>query len=152
MKASPSLLLDTSVLLHLVNAKAPGKAIEAQFGLRSLDYQPLICSVTLGEMEAFARSRTWGASKRRAFAEVRSDLVVVDIGNQSVYDVYADFSTLARSNGWGIFGQKNDLWIAAATRVTGARLLTTDRDFLPLRDGSHLDVVVLDSKTGNRIP
>lgn len=44
---------------------------------------------------------------------------------------------------------KNDLWIAAVTRISGATLLTTDaKGFKPLRDGKHLDAVVLDANTG----
>ena len=43
------------------------------------------------------------------------------------------------------------LWVGAATRVTGATLLTADKDFLPLRDGKHLDVILLDAMTGWRL-
>jgi len=65
--------------------------------------------------------------------------VAVDISDTRVIDAYADFSTLARANGWPIFHDKNDLWIAAATRVSGATLLTTDSTgFKPLCDGQHL--------------
>jgi len=47
--------------------------------------------------------------------------------------------------GWAIFLDKNDLWIAATT------LLSTDKSaFQPLRDGNHLNVVLLDPKTGSR--
>ncbi len=47
----------------------------------------------------------------------------------------------------------NDLWIAAAAKVTGSKVLTTDvKGFKPLRDGGHLDAVVLDPKTGWPVP
>jgi hypothetical protein len=47
--------------------------------------------------------------------------------------------------GWAILHDKNDLWIAATT------LLSTDKSaFHPLRDSNHLNVVLLDPKTGLR--
>ena len=77
----------------------------------------------------------------------------MDISDSRVIEAYADLSTLAKSNGWALFHDKNDLWIAAATRMTGATLLSTDKTaFLPLRDGKHLDVILLDAMTGWRLP
>ncbi len=37
---------------------------------------------------------------------------------------------------------KNEIWLAATARVTGATLVTTDRDFEPRR-GVWIDLVVL---------
>lgn len=77
----------------------------------------------------------------------------MDISDGRVIDAYADLSTLAKSNGWAIFHDKNDLWIAASARVAAATLLTTDKAaFLPPRDGRHLDVVLLDPMTGWKLP
>lgn len=100
-------------------------------------------------MEAFARDRNWGLDKRNKLKTLKKELVAVDISDTRVIDAYADFSSLAKANGWPIFHDKNDLWIAAATRVSGARLLTTDiKGFQPLRDGNHLDVILLNAHTG----
>ena len=71
----------------------------------------------------------------------------MDISDARVIEAYADLSSLAKSNGWAIFHGKNDLWVAAATRIAQATLLTADKDFLPLRDGSHIDVILLDAMT-----
>ena len=98
--------------------------------------------------EAFARTSKWGEQKRNKLKELKKDLIAVDISDSRVIDAYADVSSLAKTNGWGIFHGKNDLWVAAATKVSGATLLTTDKDFLPLRDGKHLDVILLDAMTG----
>lgn len=104
-------------------------------------------------MAAFALSNGWGEAKKRKLDELKTKLVAVDISDGRVIDAYADLSTLAKTNGWAIFHDKNDLWIAAATRVSGATLLTTDATgFLSLRDGKHLDVVVLDPVTGWSLP
>ena len=102
-------------------------------------------------MEAFARDNKWKENRRAKVKEFKKELIAVDISDYRVIEAYADFSTLARSKGWSIFHDKNDLWIAAATRVTGVALLTMDRKaFAALRDTGELDVIILDSKTGYR--
>lgn len=149
--ASPAkpFLLDTNLLLHWIRGKQIAENIDAQFQLRAAAFRPLICEVTLGEIEAFARGAKWGEERRKKLSELRTRLVAVDISDSRVIQSYAEFSTLAKAHGWAIFHDKNDLWIAAATQVSGATLLTTDgAAFLPLRDGKHLDVIVLDAKTG----
>jgi tRNA(fMet)-specific endonuclease VapC len=149
MPNSPTYLLDTGILLHWVRGSKVAEVIEGQFQLRASNFRPLICEVSLGEIEAFARSEKWGEQKRNKLKELRKELVAVDISDSRVIDAYADFSSLAKANGWAIFHDKNDLWIAAATKVSTATLLTTDvKAFQPLRDGKHLDVVLLDPMTG----
>lgn len=153
MASATAWLLDTGILLHWIRASKAAQAIDAQFQLRESGFRPLICEVSLGEIEAFARDCTWGTDKRDALKGLKKELVAIDISDTRVIDAYADFSTLAKVNGWPIFHDKNDLWIAAATRVSGAILLTTDSaGFKPLRDGKHLDAVLLDPNTGLRLP
>lgn len=152
MQPATTWLLDTGILLHWIRASKVAEAIEAQFHLRESGFRPLICEVSLGEIEAFARDSNWGAEKRDTLKSLKKQLVAIDLSDSRVIEAYADISTLAKRNGWGIFHGKNDLWVAAAARVSGATLLTIDKDFQPLRDGNHLDVVLLDAKTGWRIP
>ena len=141
-------LLDTGILLHWVRGSKVATVVDGQFQLRAASFRPLICEVSLGEIEAFARAQKWGEPKRAKLKELKKELIAVDISDSRVIDAYADLSSLAKSNGWAIFHGKNDLWVAAATRVAGATLLTVDKDFLPLRDGNHLDVIMLDAMTG----
>lgn len=146
-------LLDTNVLLHWLRGSKVCQTIDGQFQLTASNFRPLICEVTLGEIEAFAMSAKWGDEKRRKLAELKSKLVVVDLSDDRIMKAYAEFSTLAKEQGLAIFHDKNDLWIAAATKVSGATVLTTDgKAFLALRDGKHLDAIVLDPQTGWRIP
>ncbi len=152
MPHSPTYLLDTAVLLHWVRGSKVATVIDGQFQLRAAGFRPLICEVSLGEMEAFARAQKWGETKRAKLKELKRELIAVDISDSRVVDAYADLSSLAKANGWGIFNKKNDLWIGAATRVSGATLLTTDKDFVPLRDDKHLDVIMLDAVTGWEYP
>jgi tRNA(fMet)-specific endonuclease VapC len=148
MPNSPTYLLDTAVLLHWVRGSKVATVIDGQFQLHAASFRPLICEVSLGEIEAFARAQKWGEPKRAKLKELKKELIAVDISDSRVVDAYANLSSLAKSNGWGIFHKQNDLWIGAATRVSGATLLTMDKDFLPMRDGKHLDVIMLDAMTG----
>ncbi len=146
-------LLDTNVLLHWLRGSKLCQTIDGQFQLTASGFPLLICEVTLGEIEAFAMSSKWGDERKRKLAEVKTKLVVVDLSDDRIMKAYAEFSTLAKEQGLAIFHDKNDLWIAAATKVTGATVLTTDgKAFLALRDGKHLDAVVLDPQTGWRVP
>ena len=142
-------LLDTNVLLHWLRGGSVCTAIDGQFSLTSSGFRPLICEVTLGEIEAFAMSNKWGDARRQKLMEVRKKLVVIDLTDERIYRAFAEYSTLAKELGLAIFHDKNDLWIAAAAKASGATVLTTDaKGFKPLRDGKHLDAVVLDPKTG----
>jgi len=153
MADAASWLLDTNVLLHWVRGSKTAEAIDAQFQLRTANFRPLICEVSLGEIEAFARAERWSPEKRGKLKTLKKELVAVDISDDRVIDAYADLSTLAKSKGWAIFHDKNDLWIAAATRVSGATLLTTDKSaFQPLRDAGELSAVILDPLTGLQLP
>jgi tRNA(fMet)-specific endonuclease VapC len=148
MANSPAYLLDTAVLLHWVRGSKVAIVIDGQFQLRAASFRPFVCEVSLGEIEAFARAHKWGEPKCAKLRELKKELIAVDISDSRIVDAYADLSSLAKSSGWGIFQKKNDLWIGAATRVSGATLLTTDKDFVPLRDGKHLDLIMLDAMTG----
>ena len=52
---------------------------------------------------------------------------VIPLPFSQVISVYAEIDDYSRRN--GVTMGKNDLWIAATASVTGARLLTTDKDF-----------------------
>lgn len=146
-------LLDTNILLHWLRGSKVCETIDGQFQLTESGFRPLICEVTLGEIEACAMSSKWGEPRKAKLAEIRTKLVVVDLTDDRIIRAYAELSTLAKEQGLAIFHDKNDLWIAAATRVSGATVLTTDaKAFKQLRDGKHLDAVVLDPQTGWQIP
>src|SRR5213593_304338 len=113
MPNTPAYLLDTGILLHWIRGSKVATVIDGQFQLRAASFRPLICEVSLGEIEAFARIQKWGEQRRNKLKE----LIAVDTSDSRVIEAYADLSSLAQSNGWGIFHGKNDLWVGAATRV-----------------------------------
>ena len=63
---------------------------------------------------------------------------------QGIAEAYAELEVYTQSQGAKL-GQ-NDLWIAATAKVTGATLLTTDRDFDSL-DGVHIHRIWLDPQS-----
>jgi tRNA(fMet)-specific endonuclease VapC len=145
-------LLDTSVLLHLIRGKATGSYIEATFRLKQQNFTPLICIVTHGEIWSLARENRWGADKRATLAVMLANLVTVDINSDDVIEAYVEIEDASRrAPGGAIHLGKNDLWIAAVTKVSGATLLTCDKDFDHL-DPGQISRVYIDPRTGSIPP
>lgn len=121
-------VLDTSVLVHLVRGRAAGRMLDRRHGLTLAELRPLICIVTVGECLAIARHNGWGSHKQARLESVLRELVVVDIDDARVLGAYAELDAFTRAKGNKM--GKNDLWIGAVTRAQGAWLLTLDADFL----------------------
>jgi tRNA(fMet)-specific endonuclease VapC len=118
------LLLDTSVILHLLRGKATGLAIDAAYELRKRAGRPLASVVSVGEILSFAAQRRWGTDKVDQLKKLVEELVVVDIRSQSVLQCYAEIDSFLVSIGCKV--GDNDAWIAATAAATNAVLLTTD--------------------------
>lgn len=99
MPTTPTYPLDTGILLHWVRGSKVATVVDGQFQLRGANFRPLICEVSLGEIEAFARSQKWGEQKRNKLKELKKELIAVDISDSRVIEAYADLSSLAKSNG-----------------------------------------------------
>ncbi len=134
------ILLDTNILIHLVRGSALGKRLSEEHGLLGRPDRPLISIVTVGECFAMATRLGWGEAKQGALRNLLAELVVVDLRHPGVIGKYAEIASHCVERGIGA-GQ-NDLWIAATASATGAWLLTTDQDFLPLSPQHiHLELV-----------
>lgn len=144
---TPHHLLDTTVLLHWTRGKVQAEALDRQFQLNSSPLRPLVCEVSLGELLSFSRNPQWSERQRERMQAIEQHVTSVDISDRRVLEAYADISTLAQSSGWSLFKGKNDLWIAAAAAVTGAHLLTMDKDFQPLQGREGWRVTLLDIHT-----
>src|SRR6266852_1303292 len=121
MASPPAYLLDTNILVHLIRGKAVGLAIEAHFGLRGALNRCVISVVTVGEMYALARKWNWGARKQADLQKLLGQLVWVDINHPDILTAYGEIDDL--SNRAGRPMGKNDVWIAATAKVSGATLL-----------------------------
>jgi predicted nucleic acid-binding protein len=121
------LLLDTSILVHLLRDNETGRRIDEQFQIRRRTDRPLISIVTVGECLSLARQFGWGASRVAALEALLSELVVVPIDSRPILERFGEFHAWTRSIGRSL--SNNDLWIAATVAAAGAHLVTSDRDF-----------------------
>lgn len=128
--SEPLYLLDTSALLNVLRGKDLGKRITETFGLTELKNRPLISVVTHGEIWVLANRNNWGEKRRSALQDALDNVVTVDLNHPDIICAYveADLITQRHSGGARNIG-KNDLWIAACAKATGAELITTDKDF-----------------------
>jgi len=127
---SPLYLLDTNIILALVRDRQFGKFIQSTYGVMHQSDRPLLCIVSEGEIRSLAAQFGWGAVRMQALEQLLLDADVVDLSQPGLVQAYVEIelASLAHPPGAYVMG-KNDLWIAATAKVTGATLLTTDRDF-----------------------
>ncbi len=132
----PQRILDTNILLAYVRGRKLYERIEAQFSLTISNPAPIISIVSDGELRALALQFAWGEARMREVERQLSYCTTIPLPFANVVETYAEIDNYSKRN--GVPMGKNDLWIAATAAVTGARLLTTDKDF------DHLDGVYLD--------
>jgi tRNA(fMet)-specific endonuclease VapC len=149
MAAPPGYLLDTNILVHLIRGKAVGQAIDTNFGLHGALNSCVISVVTVGEMYSLARRWAWGPKTVAQLQHLLAQLVRIDINHPSILEAYGELDDLSNRAGRPL--GKNDVWIAATTRVSGMTMLTTDSDFDHLHP-THLTRIRVDEKTGNPLP
>ena len=127
--------VDTNLFLHYVRDDALSRHIENEYQILSGPVAPFTSIVVEGELRALAEELKWGSTKRILMEELlsRCIILVVDdkpLANGSILENYIKISVFCRANGRVL--SKNDLWIAVSASATQTRLLTTDKDFLPL--------------------
>ena len=148
MNAVVGYLLDTNIVLSLMRANPLGKSIEATYNLQASLNRCLISVVTVEEMLSLGRQFKWGRNKLDALGTMLRQLVLIDINEPQILEAYGEIDHACRALGYKM--GKNDVWIAATTRVSGATLLTTDHDFDHLH-GTWIDRVWIDPNTGKTL-
>ena len=113
-------VLDTSVFI----ANETGRAIEAS----SIPATVATTVVTLAELNVgvLAATTTDVRAQRLATVDAVSDMEVLPVDEEAAR-MWARLRLHLAETGRRV--RINDLWIAATAKVTGAILLTTDRDF-----------------------
>lgn len=120
-------VLDTNILVHFVRDSPVWARMREEYQLLLIEPKPQICVVTAGELRSLAHQREWQGMKLSQMEFALGYFRIVDINDPDVLEYYALTDAYLEEVGQPL--GKNDLWIAAATQATEARLLTTDRDF-----------------------
>jgi predicted nucleic acid-binding protein len=146
MAASPGILLDTNILVHLLRGDSLGKWLTRTYPLDKSLSHCLICVVTAGELLSLARQWEWGKDKKQRLQKALDELVLIDINHPDILEAYGmiDHFSVTTSKQAG----KNDVWIAAVANVTGATLLTSDRYFDSLHS-TYLNRIYVDPAAGD---
>jgi tRNA(fMet)-specific endonuclease VapC len=120
-------LLDTNMLVHYVRGDKVWHRIQSKYALLVADPQPLISVVSVGELRSLALQFNWQTARRTQMEFILNYFEWINIDREAVLRHYSMIDAYTRKQGRPM--GKNDLWIAATARATGARILTTDRDF-----------------------
>lgn len=145
-------LLDTNILLNYLKAGRIIQHLIGKYDLFSPTNVMAISAVTIGEMESFVLQRNWGERRVNEFINSLSDFLILPINSEDILksygkiDAYSQGKLISKPLPSGMSARnmgKNDLWIAATACVTGAKLLTTDKDFQHL-DGTFIDLEYID--------
>ncbi len=124
----PALFLaDTNILVHYARRSALYQRIEATYHLTQSDPPPLISIVTRGEILSLAVQFGWGQRRRQELDRFVRRCTTVNLDYPGLLEAYAEMDAYSLAIGRKL--GDNDLWIAATAKVTGALLLTTDKDF-----------------------
>ncbi len=133
-------LFDTNILVAYLRSSPLFTTIETELNITNSQNIVLISSVTKGELMAFALNNNWGEKKKEKLNELLNKIFILDINSSdnALFEAYAEIDSYSQSK---LLNQplpegqnadkmgKNDLWIAATTKVSGATLITTDGDF-----------------------
>lgn len=120
-------LLDTNILVHFVRGSDVWARVRDVYQLLTAELRPIISVVTVGELRSLSLQWKWGKRKLDQVEFALASFEVRTILDADVIRLYATIDAFCESIGHPL--GKNDLWIAATAAVTGATLLTTDRDF-----------------------
>lgn len=120
-------LLDTNILVHFVRSSAIWARVRDAYQPLIAEPRPLVSVVTVGEIRSLAIQWEWGPRKLDQMEFALTCFEIYTILDNDLIRHYAALDSFCEGIGQPL--GKNDLWIAATAAVTGATLLTTDRDF-----------------------
>jgi predicted nucleic acid-binding protein len=126
------ILLDTSAWLPWFRGNAEGAWLETTYQLKARPFRPLVSVIAVGEILAFAIRNSYSLERRQKLDKLPQELTVVEV-RPRVAAAFARIQATQQSLGLPI--GENDTWIAAIAMVTGAVLLTKDKDFDKLPQG-----------------
>jgi predicted nucleic acid-binding protein len=120
-------LFDTNILVYLIRETDIGARIRRQYAPLLVSPRPFICVVSEGELRSLALQWGWSGRKLGQMEFLLGYFWRLPIDTAEMFQAYAAIDADSERRGFSM--GKNDLWIAAAAQVTGATLVTTDKDF-----------------------
>lgn len=145
MAISLGYLLDTNIVLALMRSNPLGEYLDRTYTLRANLNRSLISVVSVGELHSLARQLGWGTPRINKLSGLLDELVILNISAPQILEAYGKIDSYCRREGRRI--GNNDVWIAATAHVSGACLLSTDRDFDHL-DGTWIKRIWIDPHMG----
>ncbi len=143
-------LLDTNILLLYLRLHSKAGEIDRLYQPLYASNTAIISTVTIGELKALAVMNGWGAQRLKKMKELIKEFLVIPVDAEDLLDMYAEIDAFSQgrlpSHPTSLSARnmgKNDLWIAATAALTGAKLITTDKDFDHL-DGKFLELIRID--------
>lgn len=143
-------LLDTNIILIYLKDPLTKDYIKELYDPFNDNNEAIISAVTIGEIRSLAIRNGWGKRRISLVEKIMEDLIVVEVRFDELFNAYAEIEAycegklpnkpVKRSS--RTLG-KNDLWIAATTYITNSKLMTTDKDFLPLHQ-EYFEVIMID--------
>ena len=138
-----NLLLDTNILIQLINGKNLQRLYET---INPQNQRVYISIVSVGELKSIRLKNKWGDEKWEIANFILDGITVLEI-NETLADTYAEIDAFSqrRNPSYNSYSfatprnmGKNDLWIASTAALLGLKLITTDADF------DHLNSIFLE--------
>lgn len=130
-----AILFDTGIVLNIVR-NAQARAI-----VNPSNEDEYISIVTVGEIRSIGYRNGWGDRKIDLLEELLSQLIILDIRNETLIDRYVQIDAYSQGKHKSVKSTfsaknmgKNDLWIAATASFLEVPVHTVDNDFDHLHD------------------
>ncbi len=133
--------LDTNIFVHAVRGGEIWEHIKARHDLLMIEPRPAFSFAVQGEALSLAGQWQWGAEKVDKLSYFFRYFERRDV-TLPLIEAYAEIDVFSRNVSVPVRMGKNDLWIAATAYLSGATLLTTDRDFDHLH-GTFFDRILM---------
>lgn len=139
-----AILYDTNILLHIVRDNSINEKVR-NFVNPNKQLLEFTTIVNKGEAISIALQNGWGKSKVQKLTDLLNEIAIIDISDDKIIEAYAIIDAFSQ-NKYSLLKlgdsarnmEKNDLWIAAISKVFKFQLITTDGDF------DHLDDIMID--------
>jgi tRNA(fMet)-specific endonuclease VapC len=139
-----AILYNTNILLHIVRDNSTDEKVRnfVNPNKKLLEFTTI---VNKGEAVSIALQNGWDKTKVQKLTDLLSEIAIIDISDDTIVEAYAMIDAFSQNKypllKLGVSARnmgKNDLWIAAISKVFKFKLITTDGDF------DHLDDVMID--------